>query len=300
MSELSNSQALLQTNLPFPKRQGKVRDVYDLGDRLLMISTDRISAFDWVMPNGIPDKGRILTQLSLFWFDILGIEHHVLTDELPPEIAALDPHQTLVGRSIITKKAKVVPFECVIRGYLEGSGWRDYQNTGSVCGIPLPKNLQQCAALPEPLFTPATKAETGHDENVSFEVMQQSLGIDVATELKERSLDVYRRGNAFAKERGILVADTKLEWGWFENRLILIDEVLTPDSSRFWPAKQWKPGGPQASFDKQFLREFLDRSSWDKNSPPPELPSDIVEQTRMRYLEALQQITGKSLAIPNA
>lgn len=300
MSELSNSQALLQTNLPFPKRQGKVRDVYDLGDRLLMISTDRISAFDWVMPNGIPDKGRILTQLSLFWFDILGIEHHVLTDELPPEIAALDPHQTLVGRSIITKKAKVVPFECVIRGYLEGSGWRDYQNTGSVCGIPLPQNLQQCAALPEPLFTPATKAETGHDENVSFEVMQQSLGIDVATELKERSLDVYRRGNAFAKERGILVADTKLEWGWFENRLILIDEVLTPDSSRFWPAKQWKPGGPQASFDKQFLREFLDRSSWDKNSPPPELPSDIVEQTRMRYLEALQQITGKSLAIPNA
>jgi phosphoribosylaminoimidazole-succinocarboxamide synthase len=300
MSELSNSQALLQTNLPFPKRQGKVRDVYDLGDRLLMISTDRISAFDWVMPNGIPDKGRILTQLSLFWFDILGIEHHVLTDELPPEIAALDPHQTLVGRSIITKKAKVVPFECVIRGYLEGSGWRDYQNTGSVCGIPLPQNLQQCAALPEPLFTPATKAETGHDENVSFEVMQQSLGIDVATELKERSLDVYRRGNAFAKERGILVADTKLEWGWFENRLILIDEVLTPDSSRFWPAKQWKPGGPQASFDKQFLREFLDRSSWDKNSPPPELPSDIVEQTRMRYLDALQQITGKSLAIPNA
>lgn len=299
MSELSNSQALLQTNLPFPKRQGKVRDVYDLGDRLLMISTDRISAFDWVMPNGIPDKGRILTQLSLFWFDILGIEHHVLTDELPPEIAALDPHQTLVGRSIITKKAKVVPFECVIRGYLEGSGWRDYQKTGSVCGIPLPKNLQQCAALPEPLFTPATKAETGHDENVSFEVMQQSLGIDVATELKERSLDVYRRGNAFAKERGILVADTKLEWGWFENRLILIDEVLTPDSSRFWPAKQWKPGGPQASFDKQFLREFLDRSSWDKNSPPPELPNDIVEQTRMRYLEALQQITGKSLAIPN-
>jgi phosphoribosylaminoimidazole-succinocarboxamide synthase len=300
MSELSNSQALLQTNLPFPKRQGKVRDVYDLGDRLLMISTDRISAFDWVMPNGIPDKGRILTQLSLFWFDILGIEHHVLTDELPPEIAALDPHQTLVGRSIITKKAKVVPFECVIRGYLEGSGWRDYQNTGSVCGIPLPKNLQQCAALPEPLFTPATKAETGHDENVSFEVMQQSLGIDVATELKERSLDVYQRGNAFAKERGILVADTKLEWGWFENRLILIDEVLTPDSSRFWPAKQWKPGGPQASFDKQFLREFLDRSSWDKNSPPPELPNDIVEQTRMRYLEALKQITGKSLAIPNA
>jgi len=289
------SQALLQTQLPFPKRQGKVRDVYDLGDRLLMISTDRISAFDWVMPNGIPDKGRILTQLSLFWFEMLGVEHHVLSDQLPSEITAMEGSEALVGRTIVTRKASVVPFECVIRGYLEGSGWRDYLATGEVCGIGLPAGLKQCDALPNPLFTPATKAQTGHDENVSFEHMVESLGIDVAEELKERSLEVYRKGNAYAKERGIIVADTKLEWGWYQDRLILIDEVLTPDSSRFWPAAQWKPGGPQVSFDKQFLREFLDRSTWDKNSPPPELPAEIVEQTRARYLDALVQITGRGL-----
>lgn len=289
------SQALLQTQLPFPKRQGKVRDVYDLGDRLLMISTDRISAFDWVMPNGIPDKGRILTQLSLFWFEMLGVEHHVLSDQLPSEIAAMEGAEALVGRTIVTRKASVVPFECVIRGYLEGSGWRDYLATGEVCGIGLPAGLKQCDALPNPLFTPATKAETGHDENVSFKHMVATLGSEVAEELKERSLDVYRKGNAYAKERGIIVADTKLEWGWYQDRLILIDEVLTPDSSRFWPASQWKPGGPQVSFDKQFLREFLDRSTWDKNSPPPELPSEIVEQTRTRYLDALVQITGRGL-----
>lgn len=289
------SQALLQTHLPFPKRQGKVRDVYDLGDRLLMISTDRISAFDWVMPNGIPDKGRILTRLSLFWFEMLGVEHHVLSDQLPADIASMEGADLLVGRTIVTRKASVVPFECVIRGYLEGSGWRDYLSTGEVCGIGLPAGLKQCDALPNPLFTPATKAETGHDENVSFKHMVASLGSEVAEELKERSLDVYRKGNAYAKERGIIVADTKLEWGWYQDRLILIDEVLTPDSSRFWPASQWKPGGPQASFDKQFLREFLDRSTWDKNSPPPELPSDIVEQTRQRYLDALVQLTGQGL-----
>lgn len=289
------SQALLQTHLPFPKRQGKVRDVYDLGDRLLMISTDRISAFDWVMPNGIPDKGRILTRLSLFWFEMLGVEHHVLSDQLPADIASMEGADLLVGRTIVTRKASVVPFECVIRGYLEGSGWRDYLSTGEVCGIGLPAGMKQCDALPNPLFTPATKAETGHDENVSFKHMVASLGSEVAEELKERSLDVYRKGNAYAKERGIIVADTKLEWGWYQDRLILIDEVLTPDSSRFWPASQWKPGGPQASFDKQFLREFLDRSTWDKNSPPPELPSDIVEQTRQRYLDALVQLTGQGL-----
>lgn len=289
------SQALLQTQLPFPKRQGKVRDVYDLGDRLLMISTDRISAFDWVMPNGIPDKGRILTRLSLFWFEMLGVEHHVLSDQLPSEIAAMEGSEALVGRTIVTRKASVVPFECVIRGYLEGSGWRDYLATGEVCGIGLPAGLKQCDALPNPLFTPATKAETGHDENVSFKHMVAALGSEVAEELKERSLEVYRKGNAYAKERGIIVADTKLEWGWYQDRLILIDEVLTPDSSRFWPASHWKPGGPQASFDKQFLREFLDRSTWDKNSPPPELPREIVEQTRERYLEALVQITGRGL-----
>ena len=287
--------ALLQTNLPFPKRQGKVRDVYDLGDRLLIVSTDRISAFDWVMPNGIPDKGRILNQLSLFWFRTLGVEHHVLDDQLPEEIIALDPKGELQGRSIVTRKAQVVPFECVIRGYIEGSGWRDYQKTQSICGLQLPQGLKQCDALESPLFTPATKAETGHDENVSFERMVADLGTKVAEELKDRSLEVYKKGSSIAKQRGIIVADTKLEWGWFDGRLILIDEVLTPDSSRFWPASQWQPGRPQPSFDKQFLREFLDQTAWDKNSPPPMLPEKIVDQTRQRYLAALEQITGQGL-----
>jgi len=287
--------ALLQTNLPYPKRQGKVRDVYDLGDKLLIISTDRISAFDWVMPNGIPDKGRILNQLSLFWFHTLGVEHHVIDDKLPSEVAALDPEGLLHGRSIVTRKAKVVPFECVIRGYIEGSGWRDYQKTGAICGIELPAGLKQCDALESPVFTPATKAETGHDENVSFEIMAQSLGASTASELRDRSLEVYRKGSEFAKKRGIIVADTKLEWGWFDGRLILIDEVLTPDSSRFWPASQWQPGRAQPSFDKQYLREFLDKTAWDKNSPPPALPDEVVEQTRQRYLAALVQITGRGL-----
>jgi phosphoribosylaminoimidazole-succinocarboxamide synthase len=291
------AEALLQTDLPFPKRQGKVRDVYDLGDRLLIISTDRISAFDFVMPNGIPDKGKILNQLSLFWFRTLGVEHHILDDTLPASIQALDPEGVLRGRSVIARKAQVVPFECVIRGYLEGSGWRDYQKTGCICGIPLPSGLRQCDRLEHPLFTPATKAETGHDENVSFETMRASLGLAVAEELKERSIAIYERGNEITRPRGIMIADTKLEWGWFEGRLILIDEVLTPDSSRFWPADRWQPGGPQPSFDKQFLREFLDQTGWDKNSPPPNLPQSIVEHTRERYLAAYEQITGMQLPV---
>jgi phosphoribosylaminoimidazole-succinocarboxamide synthase len=289
------AEALLQTDLPFPKRQGKVRDVYDLGDRLLIISTDRISAFDWVMPNGIPDKGKILNQLSLFWFRTLGVEHHILGDELPQSIQSLDPLGRLKGRSVVARKAEVVPFECVIRGYLEGSGWRDYQRTGTICGIAIPAGLQQCDRLAKPLFTPATKAETGHDENVSFEAMQDTLGTDVATELKERSIAIYELGNEWTRRRGIIVADTKLEWGWYEGRLILIDEVLTPDSSRFWPADHWHPGRSQPSFDKQFLREFLDQTGWDKNSPPPELPSTIIDQTRERYVAAYERITGEKL-----
>ncbi len=296
MSQPLLSTPLLATQLPFPKRQGKVRDVYDLGDSLLIISTDRISAFDWVMPNGIPDKGRILNQLSLFWFRSLGVEHHILSDTLPDSIRALDPEGALIGRSVVTRKAEVVPFECVIRGYLEGSGWRDYQRTGQVCGIALPIGMQQCDRLPEPIFTPATKAESGHDENVSAETMQFTLGEQVTEELKRRSIEVYERGNALARERGILIADTKLEWGWFDGRLILIDEVLTPDSSRFWPAGDWQPGRAQASFDKQFVREYLDACDWDKNSPPPMLPDRIVEQTRLRYLAAYEQITGQRLA----
>jgi phosphoribosylaminoimidazole-succinocarboxamide synthase len=250
-----------------------------------------------VMPNGIPDKGKILNQLSLFWFRTLGVEHHILDDTLPASIQALDPEGVLRGRSVIARKAQVVPFECVIRGYLEGSGWRDYQKTGCICGIPLPSGLRQCDRLAQPLFTPATKAETGHDENVSFETMRASLGEAVAEELKERSIAIYERGNEITRPRGILIADTKLEWGWFEGRLILIDEVLTPDSSRFWPSDRWQPGGPQPSFDKQFLREYLDQTGWDKNSPPPNLPQAIVEHTRERYLAAYEQITGMQLPV---
>lgn len=289
-----NFPPLLETHLPFPRRQGKVRDVYDLGDKLFIVSTDRISAFDWVMPNGIPDKGAVLTRLSFYWFEQLGVENHLISDAVPVEVQPYDPDGVLTGRCMVVRKAEVIPFECVVRGYLEGSGWKDYQATGQVCGIDLPLNLKQCDVLPTPLFTPATKAETGHDENVSFDVMCQSIGVPLANELKEKTLAVYNRGVELARQRGIIIADTKLEWGWFENRVILIDEVLTPDSSRFWPAESWTPGKSQASFDKQFVREYLMGTTWDKNSPPPSLPDSIVEQTRGRYIDAYERITGKS------
>ena len=287
------SSPLLESNLPFPRRQGKVRDVYDLGDRLLIVSTDRISAFDWVMPNGIPDKGRVLTRLSLFWFDVLGIENHLLSDAVPDEVRPHDPNELLDGRCMVVRKATVIPFECVVRGYLEGSGWKDYQSTGKVCGIELPKNLRQCDQLPSPIFTPATKAESGHDENVSFETMSQSIGDSLALELRQKTLDVYQRGVDMARKQGVIIADTKLEWGWWNDRVILIDEVLTPDSSRFWPADQWQPGHAQSSFDKQFVREYLSTTTWDKNSPPPNLPESIVEKTRERYINAFERITGQ-------
>ncbi|XZE18434.1 phosphoribosylaminoimidazolesuccinocarboxamide synthase [Pirellulaceae bacterium SH449] len=285
------SSVVLQTQLPFPRRQGKVRDVYDLGDKLLVVSTDRISAFDWVMPNGIPDKGKILTQLSLFWFQVLGVKHHLISDQIPDEIRPHDPQGLLEGRSMVVKKAQVIPFECVVRGYLEGSGWKDYQANGSICGVQLPSGLKQCDRLPEPLFTPATKAEEGHDENVSFEVMSDAIGYEVAEQLRQMTLDVYTRGTSIARDRGVIIADTKLEWGWYENEIILIDEVLTPDSSRFWPAATWQPGHSQASFDKQFVREYLMSTDWDRNSPPPQLPDHIVSSTRDRYIEAYERIT---------
>ncbi|XZE35975.1 phosphoribosylaminoimidazolesuccinocarboxamide synthase [Pirellulaceae bacterium SH501] len=291
------SRVVLQTNLPFPRRQGKVRDVYDLGDRLFIVSTDRISAFDWVMPNGIPDKGKVLTQLSLFWFEVLGVENHFLSADVPEEVRPHDPEQLLFGRSMVVKKAKVVPFECVVRGYLEGSGWKDYQATGQVCGIELPKGLKQCDRLPEPLFTPSTKAEEGHDQNVSFEYMANAIGEGLATELMHKTLQVYQRGTEIARSRGIIIADTKLEWGCCHEHLILIDEVLTPDSSRFWPADSWEPGRPQASFDKQFVREYLMSTTWDRNSPPPVLPESIVVQTRQRYIDACERITQKSFTL---
>ncbi len=291
------SKPILETNLPFPCRRGKVRDCYDLGETLLIVSTDRISAFDYILPNGIPDKGRILTHLSKFWFEALGIAHHLISTEVPAEVAALDPKGELQGRVMIVRKAKVLPFECVVRGYLEGSGWKDYQQTQSVCGIRLPTGLKQCDRLVElaggPLFTPATKEESGHDENVSFERMANDLGLETANELKAKSLLVYQRGSDIAREKGIIIADTKFEWGRFGDEIILIDEVLTPDSSRFWSLGDYEPGRAQQSFDKQFVREYLLSTSWDRQSPPPVLPEAIVSRTREKYVEAFERLSGQ-------
>ncbi len=286
-----------ETHLSLPKRQGKVRDVYDLGDALLIVSTDRISAFDWVLPCGIPFKGRVLTSLSQFWFDRLPVEHHLLSMEIPvhPQISEAD-RAILTGRSMVVRKAEVVPFECVVRGYLEGSGWVEYQRSGKVCGVGLPSGLTQCARLPEPIFTPATKAETGHDENVSFEVMANNIGFETASKLRDLSLEVYRQASNYAAGRGLIIADTKFEWGWYDGRLILIDEVLTPDSSRFWPADLYAPGKSQPSFDKQFVRQWLWASDWDRNSPPPVLPLEVVQQTADKYVEAYERLSGNSFA----
>jgi len=287
---------ILETSLPgLPVRRGKVRDIYDLGDRLLLVSTDRISAFDWVLPSGIPDKGRVLTQIAAFWFDLLEEPHHLITTDidqmkLPPEA----DRQLLAGRSSLVRKTEVVPIECVVRGYLAGSGWRQYLESGTVCGIPLPDGLSESSRIDEPLFTPAIKAESGHDENISFERMVDMVGADLAEELRRRSIEIFSRGSAYALERGIIIADTKFEWGKIDGRLILIDEVLTPDSSRFWPASQYRPGRSQPSFDKQFVRDWLSATDWDKNSPPPALPDDVVAKTRQKYIDAYERLTGRA------
>ena len=287
--------ALLRSDVPgFPCRHGKVRDVYDLGDRLVLVATDRISAFDHVLPTGIPDKGRILTALTLFWLDRLGVENHLLSADLaamPPAFAA---RPELAGRSCLVKKADVVPIECVVRGHLAGSGWKEYQQSRAVCGVALPEGLRQAERLPEPIFTPATKEEAGHDANVSFARMADLVGRETADELRARSLDVYARGRAHAATCGILLADTKFEWGRLpDGRLILIDEVLTPDSSRFWPADEYAVGQSPPSFDKQFVRDWLETTNWDKNSPPPALPAEVVERTRAKYVEAYERLTGR-------
>ena len=278
-------------------RQGKVRDVYDLGDQFLMVASDRISAFDWILPTKIQDKGRVLTQISKFWFDLCDVPNHLITTDLTDvEIPEGLQRETLEGRSMVVKKCEVVSIECVVRGYLVGSGWRDYNKTGSVCGIELPSGLQNCAKFEEPLFTPATKAEEGHDENISFQQMCDAIGEDTAQRLKQMSVEVYTQGRDYAAQKGIILADTKFEWGWHDGELILIDEVLTPDSSRFWPADQYKPGQNQPSYDKQFVREFLETTDWDKNSQPPELPEEIVNNTRAKYIEAYEQLTGNEFA----
>jgi len=286
-----------QTSIPgLPVRRGKVRDIYDLGDKLLLVSTDRISAFDWVLPTPIPDKGRILTQIASFWFELLSEPNHVITTDVEKmDLPAGVDRSMLAGRTTLCRKAQVVPIECVVRGYLAGSGWAEYRQSGTVCGIRLPPGLQESSQLPEPIFTPATKAATGHDENISFERMVEIVGREVAEQLRERSLSIFRRGCQYALQRGIIIADTKFEFGWADDQLILIDEVLTPDSSRFWPADQYQPGRSQPSFDKQFVRDWLSSTTWDKNSPPPPLPDDVVEKTREKYLEAFQRLTGREL-----
>jgi phosphoribosylaminoimidazole-succinocarboxamide synthase len=289
---------LLQSQVPgFPCRHGKVRDVYNLGDRLVIVATDRISAFDWVLPTGIPDKGRVLTGMTLFWLNYLDVPNHFLSMDLRqmPDVFATQS-DVLDGRTMLVRKAQVVPIECVVRGYLAGSGWKEYRQTGKVCGIALPPGLQESQQLPQPIFTPATKEESGHDINISWEEMVSVTGTVVAEELRQRSLDIYRRAAECAHGRGILIADTKFEWGKVSNsELILIDEVLTPDSSRFWPRDQYQPGKAPPSFDKQFVRDWLETTGWDKNSPPPELPAEVVARTRAKYLEAYQQLTGQNL-----
>jgi phosphoribosylaminoimidazole-succinocarboxamide synthase len=291
--------AVLETALrDLPVRRGKVRDVYDLGDRLLLVATDRISAFDWVLPSGIPDKGRVLTQISAFWFDLLGEPNHLIsTDVSQAGLPAGTDLDALAGRSMLVRKTAVAPIECVVRGYLSGSGWKEYLRHGTVCGLRLPTGLRESDRLEQPIFTPATKAESGHDENISFEQMAAVLGQEPAEELRRRSLAIYERGAEHARSRGIIVADTKFEWGFVDTRsgreLILIDEVLTPDSSRFWPADRYEPGHGQPSFDKQFVRDWLETTSWDKNSPPPVLPADVIAKTREKYIEAYEILTGK-------
>lgn len=289
--------ALLESNLPFPVRRGKVRDVYDLGDQLLIVASDRISAFDVIMPNGIPDKGKLLTALSLFWFEKFGgsFEHHLIASDVDRYPADLHPYRNqIAGRSMLVKKASVVPIECVARGYLAGSGWKEYQQSQTVCGIKLPAGLRQCDKLPEPIFTPATKEESGHDINVSFEETAGRIGTELAEQLRQRTLSLYTQAAAYAASRGVIIADTKFEFGQLpDGRLILVDEVLTPDSSRFWPADQYEPGRDQPSFDKQFVRNWLETQPWDKTPPAPRLPDDVVAGTRARYVEAYERLTGR-------
>jgi phosphoribosylaminoimidazole-succinocarboxamide synthase len=288
------------TDLPGLKltHRGKVRDIYEAGGDLLFIATDRISAFDCVLPNGIPDKGRVLTQMSLFWFKYLEgvVPNHLLTanvDEYPQKLRGF--RDQLEGRSMLVRKAEMFPVECVARGYVSGSGWKDYRRTGAICGIPLPLGLVESSQLPEPIFTPASKAQTGHDENISFEEAAKVIGESTAEKLKGLTLEIYAKANVYAKERGIILADTKFEFGLIDGQITLGDEVLTPDSSRYWPAASYEPGGPQKSFDKQFVRDYLETLDWNKQPPAPPLPEDVILKTAAKYREAYETLTGKAL-----
>jgi phosphoribosylaminoimidazole-succinocarboxamide synthase len=293
------SAAISQTSLPFPlARRGKVRDVYDLGDRYLFVATDRISAFDVVLSPGIPDKGTILTQISNFWFRrFTRLENHLLETDFEKFPADIRAHDELRGRSVLVKKCEVVPVECVARGYLVGSGLKEYQQSGMVCGIRLPEGLTTASKLPEPIFTPATKEETGHDINIPFERMAEIVGHDLASQLRDLTLSLYSEAAEYALTRGIIIADTKFEFGLKDGRIVWIDEALTPDSSRFWPAQQYAVGKNPPSYDKQFVRDWLETTGWDKNPPAPELPPDVVDQTRAKYLEAYRELTGEELEV---
>jgi phosphoribosylaminoimidazole-succinocarboxamide synthase len=298
VSAIPVSRVLRETKFPgvVPSARGKVRDIYDLGDKLLIVATDRLSAFDVILPTPIPDKGRVLTQISLFWFNLLKdvIPNHVLTaTEFP---APFDKyHEDLAGRSMVVRKTQPLPVECVVRGYVSGSGWKDYKATGKISGITLPAGLRESDRLPEPIFTPSTKATAGHDENISFEQVVAAIGEDLADRVRATSLSLYQHAAAYAVPRGIILADTKFEFGLLGGELLWIDEAFTPDSSRFWPAAQYAPGGPQPSFDKQFVRDYLESIRWPKVSPGPELPAQVVAATRDKYLEAFRILTGHDL-----
>ncbi|MFZ8832447.1 MAG: phosphoribosylaminoimidazolesuccinocarboxamide synthase [Thermodesulfobacteriaceae bacterium] len=295
------SNPVVYTNIPDVPllHRGKVRDIYDLGDSLLIVATDRISAFDVVLPTPIPDKGKILTKLTLFWLNFLKdiVENHLITANIDEYPEVLRKHRdVLEGRSMIVKKAKVFPVECIVRGYITGSAMKEYLKTGMVCGIPLPPGLKEADKLPEPIFTPSTKAELGsHDVNITFEEMIKIVGEETAEVLKELSLKLYRKASSYAEERGIIIADTKFEFGLHEGKIILVDEVLTPDSSRFWPKESYEPGKPQISFDKQYIRDWLKNTGWKEGTPPPEIPTEVVEKTREKYLLALKVLTGEEL-----
>ena len=291
---------LLESNLPGLEliRRGKVRDVYAVdGDRLLIVATDRISAFDVILGSGIPGKGRVLTQISLFWFNFLDdVPNHLISanvDEYPENLR--DFRDQVEGRSMLVRRARMIDIECVARGYLSGSGWKEYQAHGAICGIPLPGGLRESDRLPGPIFTPATKAQSGHDENISMDEAAKAIGTKLATELRDRTLKIYGQAAAYAETRGIILADTKFEFGYVDNELVLADEILTPDSSRFWPCASYKPGGAQPSYDKQFVRDYLESIAWNKQPPGPVLPAGVVEQTASNYKEAYRLLTGKSL-----
>jgi len=289
---------ILQTDISaVPAKHGKVRDIYDLGDKLIIVASDRLSAFDVIMKSGIPYKGVILTKVSRFWFDHLAdtVENHLISDDVTTFPAPFcDYAEQLAGRSMLVKKTSVLPIECVVRGYLAGSGWKEYKTNGTVCGVELPAGLTQCAKLPEPIFTPATKAEEGeHDENVSFEKCMETVGSDIANYISDKSIEIYVKATAYAESKGIILADTKFEWGLVDGKIILIDEVLTPDSSRFWPAEKYEPGRDQESFDKQFVRNYLEEINFDKSGPGVELPEDIIKKTSAKYIKAYEKLMDK-------